>query len=79
MSVTLRFLCNPSIRGLLNDMSADVIFSVLMFGIMFSGSRVTLVTIGASERTLSSALHAGGLCGPFSLLTNANRQIQGVS
>jgi hypothetical protein len=75
MSSTLRFLSTSSIRGLLKGMSADVIFSILMFGIKFSGSRVTLVTISAVKRTLSSALHADRMCGPNSLLTSAYRQI----
>jgi hypothetical protein len=63
MRGTLRFLSTYSIRGLLNGMSADVIFGILKFVIRFSGSRVTSVTVRVQERTVCSALHADRMWG----------------
>jgi len=72
---TLRFLSTYSIRGLLKGMSSDVSFSILMFGIRFSGSRITSVTISVVKKTLSTALHVDRMWGPLSLLTSAYQQI----
>jgi hypothetical protein len=72
-SGTVRFLSTYSILGLSIGMSADVFFSILTFGVTFSGSRVTSVTITAAERTSSSALHVDRLYGPLSLLTGKGR------